>query len=77
MPAPNRHNGYDLKLANEVLTEQVRPDPVRQAFIANPDLVERFKRGAPLNTPDTATFYGGGAKGYIDYPALAPEPAAS
>jgi len=39
--------------------------------------VERFKRGAPLNPFDKTTFYGGGAKGYIDYPALAPEPAAS
>jgi N-ethylmaleimide reductase len=39
-------------------------------FIANPDLVERFKDGAPLNEPDKATFYGGGAKGYTDYPML-------
>ena len=39
-------------------------------FLANPDLVERFKRGASLNAPDKATFYGGGAKGYTDYPAL-------
>ncbi|MEI9813496.1 MAG: alkene reductase [Acidobacteriota bacterium] len=38
--------------------------------IANPDLVERIKRGAPLNVPDPSTFYGGGAKGYTDYPAL-------
>lgn len=39
-------------------------------FIANPDLVERFKRGAALNEPDTSTFYSGGDKGYIDYPEL-------
>ncbi len=39
-------------------------------FIANPDLPERFKLNAPLNTPDTASFYGGDARGYIDYPAL-------
>jgi N-ethylmaleimide reductase len=39
-------------------------------FLANPDLVERLKRGAPLNAPDKATFYGGGAKGYTDYPTL-------
>ena len=38
--------------------------------LANPDLVERWKRNAPLNTPDKATFYGGGAKGYTDYPFL-------
>jgi N-ethylmaleimide reductase len=34
------------------------------------DLVERFRRGAPLNAPDKATFYGGDAKGYTDYPTL-------
>jgi len=39
-------------------------------FIANPDLVERLKHNAPLNEPQPATFYGGGAKGYTDYPAL-------
>lgn len=39
-------------------------------FIANPDLPERIKQGAELNTPDFDTFYGGGAKGYIDYPSL-------
>ncbi len=39
-------------------------------FIANPDLVERFKQGAALNKPDAATFYGGGEHGYTDYPSL-------
>lgn len=42
-----------------------------QLFIANPDLPERFKRGASLNTPDPATFYASGPHGYTDYPALA------
>jgi len=41
-------------------------------FIANPDLVERFRRDAPLNEPDASTFYGGGNKGYINYPTLDP-----
>ena len=41
------------------------------AWIANPDLVERFRRGAPLNEPDRDTFYQGGEKGYLDYPTLA------
>jgi N-ethylmaleimide reductase len=40
------------------------------AFLANPDLPIRFKRNAPLNTPDPATFYSGEEKGYTDYPAL-------
>jgi 2,4-dienoyl-CoA reductase-like NADH-dependent reductase (Old Yellow Enzyme family) len=39
-------------------------------FIANPDLPRRFAEGAPLNDWNTATFYAGGASGYIDYPAL-------
>ena len=41
-------------------------------FIANPDLPIRFANHAPLNPPDTKTFYAGGAEGYIDYPALEP-----
>lgn len=40
-------------------------------FIANPDLVERLRRDAPLNAPDPATFYTSGAKGYTDYSTLA------
>lgn len=39
-------------------------------FIANPDLVQRFKLGAPLNDYDRKTFYGGSAPGYVDYPFL-------
>ncbi|WP_137924914.1 alkene reductase [Cupriavidus sp. 2SB] len=40
-------------------------------FLSNPDLVERFRTGAPLNPPDPNTFYGGDAKGYTDYPTMA------
>ena len=39
-------------------------------YIANPDLVERLRIGARLNVPDPATFFGGGMKGYTDYPTL-------
>lgn len=39
-------------------------------FLANPDLVARFAKNAPLNEADATTFYGGGEKGYIDYPML-------
>jgi N-ethylmaleimide reductase len=65
------NNGYDFELANKVLAANAA-DLIAfgKPFIANPDLVERLKKGAPLNTPDKATFYGGGAKGYTDYPAL-------
>ena len=40
-------------------------------FLANPDLPERLRSDAPLNKPDPSLFYGEGAKGYTDYPALA------
>ncbi|MFF3455923.1 alkene reductase [Streptomyces sp. NPDC002730] len=39
-------------------------------FLANPDLPARLKAEGPYNTPDTASFFGGDDKGYIDYPAL-------
>lgn len=41
-----------------------------RSYIANPDLVERFDKNAPLNPPNPATFYGGNDKGYTDYPFL-------
>jgi len=40
-------------------------------FIANPDLPERVRLGAPFNVDDPTTYYGGGEKGYTDYPSLA------
>ena len=43
---------------------------VGRQFIANPDLPRRWQLGAELNEPDESTFYGGGAEGYTDYPAL-------
>ncbi|MDB5655089.1 MAG: NADH:flavin oxidoreductase/NADH oxidase [Tardiphaga sp.] len=66
------NNGYDLALAEKVLAANAA-DLIAfgKPFISNPDLVERLKAGAELNKPDQATFYGGGAKGYTDYPTLA------
>lgn len=43
---------------------------VGRPFLANPDLAARWKSGAVLNDPNPATFYGGGAEGYTDYPTL-------
>jgi N-ethylmaleimide reductase len=65
------NNGYDFELANKVLAADAA-DLIAfgKPYLANPDLVERLQRGAPLNAPDKATFYGGGAKGYTDYPVL-------
>lgn len=67
------NNGYDLALADKVLAaDEADLIAFGKLFISNPDLVERLKSGAPLNAPDKATFYGGGAKGYTDYPAMQP-----
>jgi N-ethylmaleimide reductase len=65
------NNGYDFALATKVLAAS-SADLIAfgKPFISNPDLVERLKTGAPLNEWDKATFYGGGAKGYTDYPTL-------
>jgi N-ethylmaleimide reductase len=65
------NNGYDLALANQVL-DAGSADLIAfgKPFISNPDLVERLKQGAALNEWDKNTFYGGGAKGYTDYPTL-------
>ncbi len=66
------NNGYDFKLANEVLnTNKADLIAFGKIYISDPDLVERLKLGAPLNDFDKATFYGGDAKGYTDYPAMA------
>ena len=66
------NNGYGLDLAATQL-EQGHADlfAFGRPFIANPDLVQRLKTGAALAQLDPATLYGGGAQGYIDYPALA------
>ncbi|ASP39083.1 alkene reductase [Bacterioplanes sanyensis] len=64
--------GYSRDEANQGIVEQ-KFDAVAFGvpYIANPDLVERFRLDAPLNEADPETFYVPGAKGYIDYPTLA------
>ena len=66
------NKGYDLARANAVIADGTA-DLVSFAalFLANPDLPERLRRGGPFNPPDRKTFYGGDARGYTDYPALA------
>jgi N-ethylmaleimide reductase len=65
------NNGYDRALAEDAIA-QGRADAVSfgKLFIANPDLARRFREGAPLAQWNQATFYGGDAEGYTDYPAL-------
>jgi N-ethylmaleimide reductase len=68
--------GYTAESAEETV-EDGYADAIAfgRLFISNPDLPERIRLHAPLNTPDRSTFYGGTAKGYTDYPALAAETA--
>jgi N-ethylmaleimide reductase len=64
--------GFDRVGAEKALAEN-RADLIAfgKPFLANPDLVERLRSGAPLNAPDFSTFYTPGANGYTDYPTLA------
>jgi N-ethylmaleimide reductase len=65
------NNGLDGALANQSLGDGADLVAFGRPFIANPDLTRRIREGAAWNVPDRATFYGGGAKGYTDYPVLA------
>jgi N-ethylmaleimide reductase len=60
------------KESAESLIAEMKADAVvfGGAFLANPDLPERFRTDADLNVPNKDLFYAPGAEGYIDYPAL-------
>ena len=66
--------GFDQSTAEAWLTEG-KADLIAfgRKFLANPDLPERLRRHAALNADDPSTYYGGGPKGYTDYPTLAQE----
>ena len=72
------NNGYTREMAIEALAGGYA-DLVAfgRPFIANPDLVERFRRNAALNDVDYDRLFGGGAEGYTDYPTLDARPAAA
>ena len=65
------NNGYNLQMAVEAISSGYA-DLVAfgKLYIANPDLAQRFKQNTALNELDTTTLYGGGSKGYTDYPSL-------
>ncbi len=71
------NNGYTKETAVEAIASGYA-DLVAfgKLFLANPDLVERFRTGAPFNDLDKDHMYGGGAEGYTDYPFLSAQPAA-
>ena len=63
--------GYDKARGNAAIASgQADVIAYGVPFIANPDLVERYRTNAPLNVADEASFYGGAEKGYTDYPFL-------
>jgi N-ethylmaleimide reductase len=63
--------GYSAEEAEQAIKDG-KLDAVAfgNAYIANPDLPERVKAGAALNTPDSSTYYTPGAQGYTDYPTM-------
>jgi len=64
--------GYEADDANAAIRSgAVDAVAFGRAFLANPDLPERLRRGAPLNEADPNTFYTAGPAGYTDYPSLA------
>lgn len=63
--------GYTAETAEETIaSDDADAIAFGRLFIANPDLPERFRSGAELNTPNRQTFYGGTEVGYTDYPSL-------
>ncbi len=63
--------GYDAARAEaDLAARKASLIAVGKPFLANPDLVERWKSGAGLNVPDVSTFYTPGPTGYTDYPTL-------
>ena len=67
----NRPNATPENLDQDVKTGLADLVPVGKMALANPDLVTRLQKKAPLNQPNPATFFGGGAAGFTDYPTLA------
>jgi N-ethylmaleimide reductase len=66
--------GYDAARAEaDLAAHKADLIAVGRPFLANPDLVDRWKTGAPVNAPDPNTFYTPGPKGYTDYPLLTKE----
>jgi N-ethylmaleimide reductase len=66
------NGGYTFETGNALLRNGFADAIAYGApFISNPDLVERFGSGHSLNTSDRDTYYGGGNRGYVDYPRAA------
>jgi 2,4-dienoyl-CoA reductase-like NADH-dependent reductase (Old Yellow Enzyme family) len=66
----NRPGRRRDQIGADVTSELADLEAYGQFVLANPDFVERLKTGAPMNEADRASFFGGAAQGYTDYPAL-------
>ena len=65
------NGGFDAeRAASAIESGDTNAVAFGRPFLANPDLPERYRRGAELNAPDQTTFYGGDEHGYTDYAAL-------
>ncbi len=65
------NTGFTAESGNEIIRKGYADLVAFGAlFISNPDLPERFRRGAPLAQADQHTYYQGGPNGYIDYPSM-------
>lgn len=66
------NHGYDFAMANDAIaTGKADMIAFGRPFIANPDLVDRFRRNLPLAEAARSTWYGGGGEGLIDFPSYA------
>lgn len=65
---PGRPRG---QVGSDIASGLAEVESYGQMALANPDFVERLKTNAPMNEADRASYFGGGAQGYTDYPALA------
>lgn len=72
------NSDYTTRDAAQAVIDAGTADAVSfgRTFLANPDLPERLRTGAPLNESNMATWYSQGPEGYVDYPALADQEAA-
>lgn len=64
------NNGYTRDMADAAVAAGADLVSFGRPFIANPDLVARLRQNGPYNEGNRATYYGGGAAGYTDYPTL-------
>ena len=70
----NRPGRPRAEIGNDVAAAVADLEAYGQMVLANPDFVERLRFGAPMNDPNAEAYFGGDARGYIDYPELAEVP---